>query len=433
MNNIIRSMSSDKILKFIYPALFLIFFFGTPYNIRISEMGPNETPDVVITHISEGFLGSRNLTRSISLIGLLLIAIFILLGRRRSELGINGFLSVLIIAFISLSIFSVLWTDNISLTLKKIAVLVIFSVAALAIASRLSIFQITLLSYLICSTTLFLGIVCAISLRSFHPLSPDYRFAGVMFPNQEAINCTILIISAVALFLTTSRYRCLWLTSAIIALIFLIFTKSRTPFACVILTVGMGLLMLGSKRLFLKWVWIAIIIVLVLYFLIGDSVILSLKNVVFLWRENPHVPTLTGRIPLWENLLHFVAERPILGYGYNSFWITDRVLLVLRKTGFLLANSHNSYIEIMLSVGIPGLALFIISQVVAVKRAYIFISKFKKSEYLFFLLILTWMILHRMMESLTVGTYFFIFLFFMIMAHLGFVNNKVSFPRPMPR
>jgi O-antigen ligase len=416
-------MSSDKIIKFIYPTLFLIFCFSTPYNIHISE-DLTETTDSVLTYISEGFTEGRNLARSISLIGLLLIAVFILLSRSRSQLCINGFLSIVIIAFISFSVFSILWTDDISLTFKKISVLIIFSIAASAIASRLSVLQITLLSYFVSSTTLLLGIICSVLLGSFHPLSPDYRFAGVMYPNQEAINCTVLIISAVSLFLTTLRYQRLWLISAIIALIFLILTKSRTPFACVLLTICIGLFVLGYKRLFFKWAWITTFIIIVFYYFIGDSVLLSMKNVVFLWRENPHLPTLTGRIPLWKNLLHFVAERPILGYGYNSFWITDRILLILRKTGFLLANSHNSYIEIMLSIGIPGLALFFISQVAAIKRICFYIFKLKKDEYLFFLLILIWMILHRMMESLTTGTYFFIFLFFVLMAHIGFIKTK---------
>ena len=68
-------------------------------------------------------------------------------------------------------------------------------------------------------------------------------------------------------------------------------------------------------------------------------------------------PTLTGRTGIWNALLA-VDTNPIIGVGYQSFWLGERLAQVWRALNVdFLNEAHNGYLEIYLSLGIIGLAL----------------------------------------------------------------------------
>jgi O-antigen ligase len=62
--------------------------------------------------------------------------------------------------------------------------------------------------------------------------------------------------------------------------------------------------------------------------------------------------TLTGRTELWAALLPEVDRNPVLGHGYASFWTTDRRVL------YGLPSGHNGYLDILLEMGVVGLAFY---------------------------------------------------------------------------
>lgn len=68
-------------------------------------------------------------------------------------------------------------------------------------------------------------------------------------------------------------------------------------------------------------------------------------------------PSLTGRTQIWEVVLGAVTN-PILGTGYETFWLGPRLLEVWRKTGIVgLNNAHNGYLELYLNLGLVGLGV----------------------------------------------------------------------------
>jgi O-antigen ligase len=63
--------------------------------------------------------------------------------------------------------------------------------------------------------------------------------------------------------------------------------------------------------------------------------------------------TLTTRVPMWEDLLAMVRD-PILGFGYESFWLGERQLIIHQRWGIALS-AHNGYLELYLNLGLIGL------------------------------------------------------------------------------
>jgi exopolysaccharide production protein ExoQ len=82
--------------------------------------------------------------------------------------------------------------------------------------------------------------------------------------------------------------------------------------------------------------------------------------------------TLTGRLPLWQSLMSAVAERPVFGYGLDSFYRTDNdhVLQSQSLAGWRAMGAHNGYVDILLSLGVVGLFLFLLLVVPTFLRAW---------------------------------------------------------------
>jgi O-antigen ligase len=96
------------------------------------------------------------------------------------------------------------------------------------------------------------------------------------------------------------------------------------------------------------YIAVAAIVFLALYFSIGFSGTL----VGSLGRDT----TFTGRASLWEDVIN-LSGNPIIGVGYESFWLGQRIAALWEKYPFKPMTSHNGYLEIYLNLGIIGLVL----------------------------------------------------------------------------
>jgi exopolysaccharide production protein ExoQ len=68
-------------------------------------------------------------------------------------------------------------------------------------------------------------------------------------------------------------------------------------------------------------------------------------------------PTLTGRTDIWKLALG-MAGNPLVGTGFESFWLGARVEKTWDAYRFHLQESHNGYVELYLTLGWIGIALF---------------------------------------------------------------------------
>jgi O-antigen ligase len=88
--------------------------------------------------------------------------------------------------------------------------------------------------------------------------------------------------------------------------------------------------------------------VLEFVFSIKDSIIILLGR----------RPDLTTRVPMWEDLLSMV-KNPIIGFGYESFWLGGRLQYMIEHWG-IDCHAHNGYLEMYLNLGIVGLVFILL-------------------------------------------------------------------------
>lgn len=69
--------------------------------------------------------------------------------------------------------------------------------------------------------------------------------------------------------------------------------------------------------------------------------------------------SLTGRVPTWLGLLDMAWQYPLGGYGYSGFFVgtNPEVEDVWRRAGWTMWDAHSTFIEMLLQLGIPGVAV----------------------------------------------------------------------------
>lgn len=72
--------------------------------------------------------------------------------------------------------------------------------------------------------------------------------------------------------------------------------------------------------------------------------------------------SLTGRTQIWSTVLDSIAKRPMLGYGYQAFWLglegeSYRVILVV---SWVLAQAQNGFLDVLLESGLLGFSIVVL-------------------------------------------------------------------------
>ncbi|MFO7674352.1 MAG: O-antigen ligase family protein, partial [Lutibacter sp.] len=73
-------------------------------------------------------------------------------------------------------------------------------------------------------------------------------------------------------------------------------------------------------------------------------------------------PDLTTRVPMWDDLLGMV-KNPIIGFGYESFWLGARRDYIIEEWG-IASQAHNGYLEMYLNMGLIGV-LFLMTWLIS--------------------------------------------------------------------
>ena len=66
----------------------------------------------------------------------------------------------------------------------------------------------------------------------------------------------------------------------------------------------------------------------------------------------------TGRDKIWHFVSVQIGDRPLLGYGYQGFWLPHEDF-VIANLGWDPGHAHNGFLDIILTFGIAGLFVFL--------------------------------------------------------------------------
>jgi O-antigen ligase len=135
---------------------------------------------------------------------------------------------------------------------------------------------------------------------------------------------------------------------------------------------------------------------------------------------------LTGRTPLWSSLLPFIADRPLLGYGFgDAFWNKYQYAIALGGT-WHPPHAHNAFVDFALALGLLGLALVLILILEIFVLDLRYFLRVRLTMAMWPLLLLALSVLVSMAESLLASqSYFF---WTLLLLSLGFTLRAELVP-----
>jgi exopolysaccharide production protein ExoQ len=140
----------------------------------------------------------------------------------------------------------------------------------------------------------------------------------------------------------------------VLSVLFIVMSGSRTGWliSALAIALSLGLRLLVKMRSLDR--------VLLLMLLTIPTVILGwfvATNFTSLLAAMDKDPTLTQRTVIWAEVIPSILKRPLLGYGYSSFWqgLNGESQHAVLTTGWMEGQAQDGYLDILLQVGLVGL------------------------------------------------------------------------------
>ncbi|OAF05183.1 ligase [Bradyrhizobium centrolobii] len=192
-------------------------------------------------------------------------------------------------------------------------------------------------------------------------LAGDWRGS---FGHKNVASPVMTVLVYVGIYLTAVGSFVMGPAIALLAGVFLIFTGGKTSTVLCLAIYALASLVYVTRSLWLKRIICFAPLILMNLLTVGSAASPALAG---LTRLLPIDSTFTGRTDIWEFALAAVAEKPIIGHGYAAFWdnVASRETAKGAEWAVTAAHSHNSYLDLAITIGLPGLALVILIFVLA--------------------------------------------------------------------
>ncbi|MBE8999435.1 MULTISPECIES: O-antigen ligase [unclassified Nostoc] len=305
--------------------------------------------------ISISTLGGDKLDTIFNIVSYLILFYFLLLYWK-------GFLYVITksplqFLLITIVIFSLLWSGDLSSSLTYMRGLIRLYFLAIYLAMRYSLReQMRLIAWAL-GTSALLSMIFSALIPGYIHQSPELigMWSGI-YGHKNELGYMMAWSVGVFLHLALSSNRYRWLMWGIcgISICLIILSRSTTSLT-IILTM---ILLLPVYKSFQKTNYkLQVILITSTLMLLIIGLILLINNIDTVVGTSGKDLTFNGRSDLWELVMSKIWERPWLGYGFSGFW-TSTSASNLRATYDWASNAHNGFLELLLELGFLGFLIF---------------------------------------------------------------------------
>lgn len=365
----------------------------------------------------EGGRGARQL--GFILLGLWGLSSFVGPATRRLRLSLP--FAFPLIALAVWAFLSVLWSADRPFTAKRLIVLACVVSAIVAFVRRCRASDLPLLALIGFAAQMLVSIPYDLIYATGSSAQNTYRFSGLQHPNHSGIAAMFLILACVH-FADRTRLKRFVLIAAGAAVV-LALTKSRSATIA-----GLCALMMYSA-VRLPWRWM---IATTIVGVASLSTMIALESsgvvgegwmdIIHMGRRDASQNTLTGRPMIWAAAFEVVGNEPtrlLTGAGYDSFWTPETAQYVSARLWFGISEGHNAYFDMLLSLGVIGVACFAILALGGLARWAFLARRNASPAYAFCAAVLAFACVHGLTESTMVSPNFPTFIVFASIAFLA--------------
>lgn len=360
------------------------------------------------------------------LLSLVFLFSFIRAFRSRAFSLKLGFFPLLI--FIIFCCISIMWSVDSALTLRRSISLIGSVLFAYYVVFVIGFrFFVKVLIHVMV-LTIFISFIFALFFKSYG-VHNDFFYAGAwkgaflhknLLGRESAIFCSIFFI--LFLFETHTR-KYYYLMFVFLSFVLVVMAGSVTGILSTLFALSLSYVMykISTDSLIRYHL---LIFVIPLFFL----VFISFIDVDFILSLFGRDSSFTGRDLLWETISEEVSSRPLLGFGYQSFWSSGFGEYVSVIVGYRVVHAHSGYYETLLSLGYVGVFVVAFMYLFFVYLNFELYLKRHIFELNFSFLIVVLIITTSISDSLLIGPNNFLFFLFVVL-YFSAVNKLTGSSR----
>lgn len=189
-------------------------------------------------------------------------------------------------------------------------------------------------------------------------LEPEHagEWRGV-FDHKNEAGANMVLFIFIGLFVARARSVALGGIIVVLAAIFLAFSQSKTAIGVLPIALILSAIVARGRSPAFTGTLVVVGVILFNLFSVGTVIFTPLHDVVVAVMSDA---TFTGRTDIWGLGMQALAQRPITGYGFDTFFGTNEVVYGLAENASwanAAADAHNAYLNLALTIGLPGMAL----------------------------------------------------------------------------
>jgi O-antigen ligase len=218
-------------------------------------------------------------------------------------------------------------------------------------------------SALIVLVACYLGVLLVPQYAIHHAtdfLEPEHagNWRGV-FPHKNDAGATMVLFIFIGFYVARTRSFALGGLIVVLSAVFLAFTQSKTAIGVLPLALLLAAIIGHTRKPALG---IFLVVGILLIFNLSSIGTVLFEPMRKLMEAVMPDATFTGRTEIWQLGVQAVAQRPITGYGYSTFWGTPEVVYGMGDAitwANAATDAHNAYLNLALTIGIPGMLLVV--------------------------------------------------------------------------
>jgi exopolysaccharide production protein ExoQ len=307
---------------------------------------------------SEGSVANIGAQRKMGFAALLAAAGLALLAPKSCiDLQLNTG-TILVAAIFCWTAASWLWSTERYETSRELVRLGMFALTAALLVWRFRLREIVFLLLAVCVVALAVDCAADIVAGTFRPWLAEFRLGGALHPNHVGrLGAVIAMIGYAASW--EPRYR-RWAWALIGAgVMAVLLSRSRSGLATFVAgIVALQFMGLAGRRfvVYATSVATAAALLLLIYGLLPRSLRHDVTDM-FLMGRVEDASSLTGRVPLWQEMWKDGRGYLWKGHGYGAYWTAERNYELGDVIQWYPRHSHSVYMEVFIDLGLVGVLL----------------------------------------------------------------------------
>jgi O-antigen ligase len=180
------------------------------------------------------------------------------------------------------------------------------------------------------------------------------------FTHKNGAGAGMAVLIFIGIFIIRTLSSILGVLIIALATFFLVFTESKSPMGLLPLVLIASVVLIRLRSPALKYVFAAALPITIGIFTIGSVMFGPIHSLVGGMLSDP---SFTGRDVIWRFAIDHIAQRPIVGFGFQAFWGTEELVsqwTYLESWGYRASDAHNGFLNVAVMTGLVGLGLGLI-------------------------------------------------------------------------